>query len=38
MQLLSIRYYDKFVLEGDRWLFEERKFSIDWNDTRPSVA
>ncbi|MGO8949502.1 MAG: nuclear transport factor 2 family protein [Ktedonobacterales bacterium] len=31
--VVSIRYYDKMVRSGDRWLFEERKLIIDWVDT-----
>lgn len=37
LQILSIRYQDDFVREGERWLFGERKLIIDWTDTRPSV-
>jgi hypothetical protein len=37
LQLLSVRYLDRFVREGAR-LFAERKLVIDLSDTRPSVA
>ena len=38
LQILSIRYYDDFVRQGDRWLFAHRKLIIDWSETRPLVA
>ena len=38
LQILSIRYLDRLVREGRRWLFSERKLIIDWSDTRPSAA
>ena len=37
LQILAIRYRDKFAREGNRWLFAERQLIIDWSDTRPSV-
>jgi hypothetical protein len=36
MQILSIRYLDRFVREGEGWLFAERQLIIDWSDTRTS--
>ncbi|GHO60519.1 nuclear transport factor 2 family protein [Ktedonobacter robiniae] len=36
LMVMSIRYYDKFVREADRWLFAERKLIIDWTDSHPS--
>jgi len=38
LQTLAIRYYDRFVREGDTWFFKERNLIIDWTDTRPSAA
>jgi len=38
LQTLAIRYYEKFVPEGDDWSFKERNLIIDWTDTRPSTA
>ncbi len=38
LQVLSIRYHDRFVREHDRWLFAERRLIIDWSDTRDLVA
>ena len=38
LMVISIRYYDKFVREGNCWLFAERQLIIDWTDTRPSTA
>jgi len=37
LQILAIRYHDKFARQGNRWLFAERQLIIDWRDTRPSV-
>lgn len=36
-QTLGIRYYDQFLLEGNRWYFAERKLVIDWSDSRISM-
>ena len=35
-QVLSwaIRYQDRLVRDGDRWLFTERKLIVDWEETR----
>lgn len=38
LQILSIRYHDDFVRQGDRWLFAQRKLIIDWSETRPLAA
>jgi hypothetical protein len=32
------RYKDRFVCQGDRWLFAERQLILDWTDTRTSNA
>ena len=37
LQILSIRYYDKFVRQQHRWYFVERKLITDWSDTRLSA-
>jgi SnoaL-like domain len=37
LQILSIRYHDKFVRQDHRWYFAERQLITDWSDTRPSV-
>jgi len=36
LQILSIRYQDKFVRREHRWYFAERKLITDWSDTRSS--
>jgi hypothetical protein len=38
LQILAIRYSDKFIRKGDVWFFKERNLIIDWTDTRPSAA
>jgi hypothetical protein len=38
LQILAIRYYDRFVRQGDRWFFLERNLVADWTDTRVSTA
>lgn len=30
----AIRYQDRLVRDGDRWLFAERKLVVDWEETR----
>jgi hypothetical protein len=37
LQILSIRYHDKFVRQDQRWFFAERQLITDWSDTRPSL-
>jgi hypothetical protein len=37
LQILSIRYHDKFVRQDHRWFFAERRLITDWSDTRPSI-
>jgi hypothetical protein len=37
LQVLSIRYLDKFLRQDHRWYFVERKLLIDWTDTRSST-
>jgi SnoaL-like domain len=37
LQILSIRYQDKFVRPEHRWYFVERKLITDWTDTRIST-
>ena len=34
----ALAVLNRFVREGKRCLFAERKLIIDWSDTRPSVA
>ena len=36
LQILAIRYYDRFVLTDGKWLFGERNLIIDISDTKPS--
>ncbi|MER7890857.1 nuclear transport factor 2 family protein [Micromonospora sp. NPDC094482] len=37
LMVMSIRYRDTFVRQGDRWLFAERQLITDWVDRRPST-
>ena len=37
LQVLSIRYQDKFVRQEHGWYFVERKLIRDWTDTRIST-
>jgi hypothetical protein len=36
LEVLAIRYHDKFVRKGQKWFFAERNLMIDWKDTRIS--
>ncbi|MEU8297151.1 nuclear transport factor 2 family protein [Micromonospora sp. NPDC048909] len=38
LMVMSIRYHDTFVRQGDRWLFAERQLITDWVDRRPSTS
>jgi hypothetical protein len=38
LQILAIRYYDRFVRTDGRWFFEERNLIIDISDVRPSAV
>ncbi|MGI8331511.1 nuclear transport factor 2 family protein [Actinomadura scrupuli] len=35
MYMMSIRYQDTFVREGERWLFAVRRERVDWAEDRP---
>ncbi|HTA78778.1 MAG TPA: nuclear transport factor 2 family protein [Terracidiphilus sp.] len=35
LEVLGIRYYDRFVRENGAWFFIERKLIRDWTDKRP---
>jgi hypothetical protein len=37
LMVMSIRYQDTFVRQGDRWFFAERSLVTDWVDRRPSM-
>ncbi len=38
MEVLAIRYNDKFVRDGQKWFIAERNLFIEWKDTRISGA
>ena len=35
LMVAYLRYQDTFVKQGGRWLFAERRLSVDWTETRP---
>ncbi|MEU4480551.1 nuclear transport factor 2 family protein [Micromonospora sp. NPDC023966] len=37
LMVMSIRYYDTFVRQDDRWFFAERQLITDWIDRRNST-
>ncbi|MBB5058825.1 hypothetical protein HDF16_003539 [Granulicella aggregans] len=38
LQVLAIRYHDRFVRTVERWFFDERNLILAISDTRPSTA
>lgn len=36
--VMHIRYVDTFAQDGERWLFRERRLTVDWTEDRPLTS